>query len=370
MMIPRFGDISWSCVGIVMVLALMHLLASRAEGGLDVFESDDFSLQLGLRMQPRWELERVSASGSGKEWQRDFLIRRARLKANGKVHGANYLFEWKIDGTDRINGTPTAAVENAYIQYPLGGGVEMRAGLYDQPFSRERLTSDSKQLAVDRAAVSDVPDKLGLADNAVGFHFLGKVRGGRAEYALGLFDNRMIPGGFQDSPMVVGRVDLNFGSTESIFEDTHFGDESWYSVGLDGSYQGSIEDSTGADEGTNRALGIDGMIDVPFGSERLFVRSEVNLIRTVAPGGGNAVDTSVWMVGLGFLILKQRFQPMVRFDQIRLDDAVGGGTRDITYVGANFYQKGHNLKVQGDVRFEGGTGELVDGVRLQSQVDF
>jgi hypothetical protein len=44
--------------------------------------------------------------------------------------------------------------------------------------------------------------------------------------------------------------------------------------------------------------------------------------------------------------------------------------RDITYVGANLYQKGHSLKIQGDVRFQSGTNESVDGARLQAQIDF
>ena len=61
----------------------------------------------------------------------------------------------------------------------------------------------------------------------------------------------------------------------------------------------------------------------------------------------------------------------MRFDQVRADPWLPrGGRRDITFIGANFYQKGHNLKVQGDVRLQAGTEEPVDGARLQAQVDF
>ena len=60
----------------------------------------------------------------------------------------------------------------------------------------------------------------------------------------------------------------------------------------------------------------------------------------------------------------------VRFDEVRYDDAAGGGVKDVTYVGLNLYKKEHGSKLQGDVRFESGTHESVDGVRLQAQVDF
>jgi len=359
----HFGFIARSFAGALLVHAFMQLLPPPAEGGVEIVQKDDFSLELGLRLQPRMEIERVGAPGDTMDW-RDFLVRRTRIKIDGKMHAARYKFEWKIDRTDQLGAKPSASVENAYVQYPLGRGVELRAGLYDLPYSRDRLTSDSKQLAVDRGTVSNVPDAHGLADNAVGFHFLGKVAGDRAEYAVGLFDNRTKSAELQDIPMVAGRLDLNFGSTKSVFNDAHFGNDSWYSLGLNGSYQGAIEDSTGGDDGSNAALGIDGMIDVPTGPGRLFARGEINALETKKPQGGTAVDTTVWMLGLGYLVLDQRLQPIVRFDR------GGGGTRDMTYVGVNFYQKGHDLKVQADIRLEAGTGNSVDGGRLQAQVDF
>ena len=170
--------------------------------------------------------------------------------------------------------------------------------------------------------------------------------------------------------MVVGRLDLNFGSTKDILQDAHFGEDSWYSVGLNGSYQGSIENAAGADDGSTRALGVDGMVDVPAGGTRVLGIAELNSLRTQQPGAADAIDTEAWMVGLGVLVLNQRLQPMVRFDQVRLDDTLGGGTRNTTYLGANFYRKGHSLKFQGDIRLESGTHESVDGGRLQAQVDF
>jgi hypothetical protein len=368
-----FGFATRAVAGALAIGFCALALPSVATAGAKVFEGDDYSVELGLRIQPRMEFEmvpRFPATRGGKDWQRDFLVRRTRFKVNGKMMKASYNFEWRIDNNDQIGVSQTVGAENAWILYPLGRGCELKVGLYDQPFSRDRLTSDSRQLAVDRGAVSNVPNVFGLVDNAFGFQFQGRVKGGRFDYAFGGFDNRTITGPFQDVPMLVGRIDLNLGATNDIFRDAHFGTAKWYSLGLNGSWQGSIEDATGANDGENRAIGVDGMIDVPLGPGRFFARGEANNLMLVPPPGGNSLDTQVWMLGAGYLMFNQRFQPIVRFDETLLDDSVGGGTSDIMYVGANWYQKGHNLKIQGDVRFQSSTGESVDGMRLQAQIDY
>ena len=359
----------------LLVLVSASLIPAAALAGVKVFEKDDMSLELGMRLQTRAEYARF-ALGTGTDGQRDFVVRRARLKANGKMQGVSYGFEWKIDNTDAITGAtttntaPVPGVENAWFQYPLGGGVSVRAGLYDQPFSRDRLTSDSRQLAVDRGAVSDVPAGLGLADNAVGFSVIGQEKSGRTQCAVGLFDNVTIGGRLQDVPMAVGRVDLNLGSTKDVFQDAHFGKDKWYSIGLNGSYHGSIENAAGVDNGSNAAGGIDGMVDVPFRAGRLLVKGELDAIRKVIPGSTVETNVTLRMISGGILLMKERLQPFMRFDQVRGHLALAGVDRDITYVGANLYQKGHSLKIQGDVRFQSGTEDALDGARLQTQIDF
>lgn len=354
---------------------LTSLTPSGARAGAKVVDQEDFSLELGLRMQPRFLFLQIPSSNGGREWERTFLVRRTRWKANGKMLSAIYNFEWRLDGTGVVSGVATPApiggVENAWLQFPLRGPeLQVRMGLYDQPFSRDRLTSDSKQLAVDRGAVSNVPAALGMADNAIGFDLRGDLKGGRYSYAVGLFDNRTIRATLQNVPMVVGRVDVNLGSTSNLYRDTQFGDDSWYSVGVNGIYHGALEDTTGADDGLRAAAGIDGVIDIPLGPGRLFAKGEANTIRIEAPRSDVRLDTTLFMAGVGYLFWNQRLQPIVRFDQVRLDDDQGGKVTNITHAGVNFYQKGHNLKFQADVRFESGTGEAVEEGRFQAQIDF
>ena len=362
------GGSKWAMCGLLCV-AITLLPPPVSHGGIKVAETPDMTLELGMRLQQRMEYTRIAAIGGGTDWQRDFMVRRARLKANGRMLTATYGFEWKIDGTDQIGASPAASVENAWVQFPLRTGLDLRAGLYDQPFSRDRLTSDSRQLAVDRGEVSNVPDALGLADNVVGFELLGKTKDSRLLYAAGLFDNRFIAGPLQDVPMVVGRLDCNLGSTKDIFQDAHFGTDKWYSFGVNGSYQGSIENAAGADDSTNAAGGIDGMIDVPYGKSRVFVKGELSAIRTAWHGSPRENNSTLRMIGAGVLLPDQRLQPFLRFDQVRGDRWARGGRQDITFIGANYYMKAHSLKLQGDLRMQAGTGDPVDGVRFQSQID-
>jgi hypothetical protein len=357
--------------GLIALVALA-LAPVAAFAGYKVFEKDDATLEVGMRLQPRMEYSRTPAAGGGTEWLRDFLIRRSRLKLNGKLQGVGFGFEWKIDGTDQNGVTPAAAVENAWLEYPLNGSMSVRAGLYDAPFSRDLLTSDSKQLAVDRGAVSAVPSTFGLVDNVVGFDLRGSARGGHAQYAVGLYDNRTLPSRRQDVPMLIGRLDLNFGATKDIYQDAHFGTDKWYCLGINGQVQSSIDGAAAftPDSTTNQAAGIDGMVDVPMGRGRILARGEVNAIRQVAVGPAADRNSTVWMLGAGYLTMKERLQPFVRFDRIQGDTPIGGTPRDITYTGANFYQKRHNLKLQGDLQFVSGNGQTLDGGRLQAQIDF
>jgi hypothetical protein len=341
------------------LLVALFLLPATAQSGVKVAESEGFTLELGMRLQPRLEYENL-----GGDWRRDFLLRRTRLKANGKMLSATYGFEWKIDSNDLNAAITQGEAENAWIQFPLGKGVELKAGLYDQPFSRDRLVSDSRQLAVDRGLASNVPNGLGLADNATGFEFLGKAAQGKVSYWAGLFDNRLIPTRFQDTPMVVGRVDLNLGSTSDIYQDAHFGTAEWYSIGINGSYQ-PINTAAGGDSVINAAAGIDGMIDVPTRAGRVFLRAEASDIQLNPAAPGATRESRQYLAEAGVLILHERLQPFVRFDEVRAAQKT-----DVTYLGMNLYKKGHSLKIQGDVRMQANTNQSVDGARVQAQLDF
>jgi hypothetical protein len=366
---PPSAGLALLLVHALVVLTAMTAAPRHAHASVKVLEAEDRSLSLGIRLQPRLEYSHFPAAGGGNEAQRDFFIRRTRLRVAARLDRAGGFVEWRFDGLDQIGANPVASVEAAWIEYQFGD-VLLRAGQYDQPFSRDRLTSYARQIAADRGIVSDVPTALGLADKAMGLEVSGQASGGHAVYTLGVFDNRTISGRLQDVPMIVGRLDLHLGSTQAVFEDAHFGDERWYSIGVNGSHQSSIEDGLGARDSTQAAAGVDGMIDVPLGGGRLLVRGELSAIRVGMADSDDEHNSTLRMIGAGFLTWGERLQPFVRFDQVRGDTWGPVEPTDLTFVGANLYVKRHAFKIQSDVRLEGGNGEAVDGVRLQAQLDF
>ena len=126
----------WARVGIASLL--LSLLPAAASAGLKVYDSKDLTLELGMRLQPRMEYEFVSLPAGGTDTRRDFMVRRARLKANGLIQGVSYGFEWKIDGTDQFGAAPVAAVENAWM-----GSTPHRAAILDDAYTAVGIAATS-----------------------------------------------------------------------------------------------------------------------------------------------------------------------------------------------------------------------------------
>ena len=145
---------------------------------------DPLTFTPGLRIQPRYDFE-------GNNNNNDFFIRRFRLKGSGSAYGvAKYGVELKIDSTSRFEASPSASVENAWLDFPVVTDLAyLRAGLYDIPFSLNALTSDSKLLLMDRTLIKEALTGIGFADNTVGVMLHGRPDDGRWEYAMGIFDN-------------------------------------------------------------------------------------------------------------------------------------------------------------------------------------
>ncbi len=86
-------------------------------------------------------------------------------------------------------------------------------GLYDAPFSRSALTSDSKLLFMDRSLVKGALTNLGFADNTVGLMLHGRPQKGRFEYMIGVFDDvrfeefNFVGGGNGIDPVIARNTD-------------------------------------------------------------------------------------------------------------------------------------------------------------------
>ena len=147
---------------------------------------DKITFKPGARIQVRYDYQK-DEDGDGNN---DFFIRRLRLKGGGKVFDiATYYFEIKIDNTGKFNRTPTAQVENAWLDFKIKKSIIIRAGLFDMVFSRNALTSDSKLLLMDRSLIKNALTVWGITDNTVGLLLHGRPLDGHLSYGVGIFDN-------------------------------------------------------------------------------------------------------------------------------------------------------------------------------------
>jgi hypothetical protein len=207
----------------------------------------EITFKPGLRVQTRF----VHDGGSNNN---DIAIQRFRLKASGDIWKAKYGAEMKIDGTGRTGASPSAQVENAWLDYTfMPAYLTGRAGLYDVPFSRDALTSDSKLLFMDRSLIKDALTGFGLADNGIGVMARGRPLGGHMEYMFGAFNNESFDGlgivrsrGSSGNVMPVARLAVDLLDPAPIggyadYKASYIGQGRRLAIGLNGAQLGDAE---------------------------------------------------------------------------------------------------------------------------------
>ena len=143
------------------------------------------TFQPGYRIQTRYAYDFQSKIN-------DIMLRRVRLKAKGNAFGiAKFYVEVKIDNTAQEGKTPKAKAESVFLDFKLHPALNLRIGLYDVPFTRSLLTSDSKLLFMNRSIITNKLAKFGLVDNTEGILLFGRPFGGFIEYSFGIFDNEV-----------------------------------------------------------------------------------------------------------------------------------------------------------------------------------
>ncbi len=324
----------------------------------------EITFKPGLRVQTRY----VHDGGTNNN---DIAIQRFRLKASGDAWKAKYGVEMKIDGTGRTGASPNAAVENAWLDYTfMSEYLVGRAGLYDVPFSRDALTSDSKLLFMDRSLIKDALTGFGLADNGIGVMARGRPLGGHMEYMVGAFNNESFDGlgifgrgrGSSKKVMPVGRIAVDLldpapAGGYADYKASYIGQGRRLAIGLNGAQLGDAE---------NRVNNVLQEFDIyAWGSDLFFnwgpytLQAEYDWYRLTGD-----VDRSNWgwYVQGGYLIepLKKALaetapwfpdlEVAARYQQLDAR-SFSAEEENRTSVGMNAYIHDHNLKVQTELSF-------------------
>lgn len=319
----------------------------------------------GARIQVRYEYDT-------EHYNHDFFIRRFRLKGSGDAFGiAKYGTELKIDNVGRYRAEPKAEVENAWIDFTLCKDLTyLRVGLYDLPFSRDALTSDSKLLFMDRTLIKEQLTSLGLADNTIGLLLHGRPNAGRFEYAVGIFDNIKFEKFGSDGPrnshqlMPAGRFVVNFLDPAvppdgyADYEESYIGKGQRLAIGVNAAYLGGARDEEEDNKFDLYAYGA----DLFFNRGPFTFQAEYDLYHENDRWGYG------WYVQTGYLFcccieLAARYQELMPISHDRETWAS---------IGLNKYIRQHNLKIQTDYTFKRREAdhENIHVFEIQLQLDF
>lgn len=329
----------------------------------------------GLRIQPRYVLDNSNNNN-------DFFLARFRLKSSGEIFDfAKYGTELKFDGDGKFETLVEGEVENAWLDFTVWPEqTYFRVGLYDVPFSRDALTSDSKLLFMDRSLVKSALTELGFADNGIGLMFHGRPDCGRFEYAVGIFDSVEFeddgddgngPTRDSDELMPIGRVVwhlLDPATPPDGYADyygSYLGQGQRLDIGANAAYlqEASIDD----DEFSVYAWGV----DLFFNRGPYTLQAEYDWFMQDSVGGIPDVRGDGWYVQAGYFF-NCCWELAGRYQLLDPDHDVFGDQLRWTSVGLNYYIWKHNLKIQTDYTFKDEQGaDVADNVlQVQLQLDY
>jgi hypothetical protein len=333
----------------------------------------------------------------------DFFVRRFRLKGKGNVFGmAQYGTELKVDSTGRVDTDPEpeAIVENAWLEFEIvPESVNLRVGLYDAPFSRSSLQSDSDLLFMDRSLIKGTLTVLGFADNTIGLLLMGRPFDGQLEYMIGVFDDQQFEqfnfGGVANLPIVTrnsgnlmtaGRVVWNLldPATPGLGRYADYRG-SWVGAGqrlaIAGNFACLADATFDVGAGPTESSDISAWgVDLFFNSGPWVFQGEFDEFIEGGTVSHGAVHGMGWYVQGGYLLnyhqyvncechhaieIAARFQEA---DTLLPADGHLAERRAWTSIGLNYYLRDHNLKIQTDCTIKRERDTEVDNDIFQMQL--
>jgi phosphate-selective porin OprO/OprP len=305
---------------------------------------------------------------AGRPTERSLDIPRARTEIAGWIYSEHLTYEAQFDWAEGPE------LQDLYLALDLrrDGTLEIKAGQFKVPFSRQRLTSSGSQQFVDRAVVVDEFTE----GRDIGVQLSGLVSDERVEYRLGVFN-----GAGQNSLADVAGLQYNgrvvfqpFGELAYAEGDVTGSDVLLLAIAGNFEYHGHAN-LNGPERRTRRVIGT----DVALHYRGWSILGEVYR-RDVPPVTEQSARSTGYLIQAGFFVIPQRFElagrlatwepdgPTLPSD---LSSSFRAGGREAGLAAGLFLNR-HNLKLQSDVRrleLPGGTRPASE-VRVQLQVVF
>lgn len=258
-------------------------------------------------------------------------VRRARVNVQGSF-AEKFDFKAEMDlagGLGSVSGIRAQGTD-VYAQWSQHPFAQVRVGQFKTPYGYEQIYSDTKVLTNERTLGSD---RIALG-RQIGVQLSGDA--GKVSYAVGAFNGNGTNLSFNDEGfLAAARVSTTLWKA---------GETSHWSVGANG-YTSEDSNAPVAPElgfasnafaGTRRAWGVDTqLLAGPFEVWGEVLRARFD------PNAGATRDLNAWYVVGGYAITK-KLQAVLMVDTL---DGPGDDVRTWT-AGANYFIKGHDLKLQ------------------------
>jgi phosphate-selective porin OprO/OprP len=312
------------------------------------------ALQFGGLMQTQFESGDRGDSRFSDANARAYL-RRARVNLSGRfIEEFNFRVEMELAGSLANTTGFRAQLTDAYLNWNRYDSANVRAGQFKTPFGYEQLYLDPRLYTVERSLVSD---RL-TPGRQIGIQLGGEAYYERFNYAVGFFNGTAMNQNFNDNDkfMTTARVSV------VPFSGRLLNSQSRWSVGADGFRSTDVNIAAATDFGFDSTPGTpakDGIFvgrrsaigfDSQFELGRFELWSEY-LGGTFEPADRlplPRVRANGWYGQASYFVIFDKLQLVARRETFDPNTRVLGNDTRSTILGANWYFKQHDLKLQLD----------------------
>ena len=301
-------------------------------------EDNKFLMNIGGQLQFRFLVDHQE-DRLPDETESGIQFRRAKITFWGHAISENLEYKIAFEGS-RTNGR--AGLEQAFIAYTLENGIKITAGMVKVPFLREELTSDKRQLAVDRSSVTEF-FTMNRADLIEVSYTADAWKGAVAVHDGGNSGFSDIGGDFVEVA-VAGRLDLKLAGDWSQIKDfTTWEKDEGPAVFLGAAFDYELGDGDNGVDANYFGWTVDASLEAyPF---NIFGALMGGHIDDDGEFGGVEPDMLGVLVQAG-VKLSDDLEFFARYEMIDPDFV---DKMQLATVGINKYYKGHEAKLTLDV---------------------
>jgi phosphate-selective porin len=282
-------------------------------------------------------------------------LRRVRLNAAGRfLEKFNFRAELELAGSLANTSAFRAQLTDGYVNWNRYDSANVRLGQFKTPFGFEQLYQDSQLTFAERSLVSD---RL-TPGRQLGAQIGGETWYERFNWALGLFNGNGINQNFNDNDRFTEVARLSV----SPVSGRYFDQPSRWTVGADNFHSGdsnvTVASELGIDStpssaakdnifaGARRGIGYDSQLQFgPVEAWGEYLKVTFNPTDRIPFRG---FRSSGWSGQLSAFVIENKLQFAARRERFDPDGNVANNETSTTTLGANWYFKQNDIKLQLD----------------------